>query len=106
MTLTDNRVGWIITQDVRSQSRSNGEKRTFKYSDWGPDAALEMCNRVRDYASPIGGTMGDIYDKTPKDAISKIMLEDKVNLHLCHCGFFFSLQRWCYSLTSFFVVIA
>ncbi|KAF9385646.1 hypothetical protein CPB97_004616 [Podila verticillata] len=77
MTLTDNRVGWIITQDVRSQSRSNGEKRTFKYSDWGPDAALEMCNRVRDYASPIGGTMGDIYDKTPKDAISKIMLEDK-----------------------------
>ncbi|KAG0360677.1 hypothetical protein BG005_010142 [Podila minutissima] len=78
MTLTDNRVGWIITQDVRSQSSSNGEKRNFKYSDWGPDAALEMCNRVRDYASPIGGTMGDFYDKTPKEAISKVMLEDKM----------------------------
>ncbi|KAG0349204.1 hypothetical protein BG004_000859 [Podila humilis] len=77
MTLTGNRVGWMITQDVRSQNGANGE-RNSKFSDWGPDAALEMCNTVRDFGSPAGGTMGDMFDNTPKEAISKVMLEDKL----------------------------
>lgn len=31
--------------------------------------------------------MGDFYDKTPKEAISKIMLEDKVPLRTFYCSF-------------------
>jgi hypothetical protein len=41
-----------------------------------------MCNEVRDFAIPGGPNndmvLGDLIDKTPKDLISKVMLEEKV----------------------------
>ncbi|KAF9384932.1 hypothetical protein CPB97_005268 [Podila verticillata] len=75
MPLSDNRMGWMVTQDIRNEG--TGEERNFRFSEWGPDAALEMCNKVRDLPSPYGGVIGDIFDQTPKERISKVMLEDK-----------------------------
>lgn len=69
-------MGWMVTQDIRNDG--TGEERNFRFSEWGPDAALEMCNKVRDLPSPYGGVIGDIFDQTPKERISKVMLEDKV----------------------------
>ncbi|KAK3813768.1 MAG: hypothetical protein JOS17DRAFT_806691 [Linnemannia elongata] len=40
-----------------------------------------MCDQTRDFSISFGGgkkTLGDIYDKTPKDRIVKVMLEEKV----------------------------
>lgn len=42
-----------------------------------------MCREVRHFKVPIGKegvtvTMGDLIDKTPKDMISKVMLEEKL----------------------------
>lgn len=41
-----------------------------------------MCNQVRHFRIPGGKdgnlTMGNIIDRTPKDQISKVMLEEKI----------------------------
>lgn len=66
----------MVTQDIRS--KDNGEEHNTKSSEWGPDAAIDMCNRVRHLPCVYGGTLGDVIDSTPKDLISKVMLEDKV----------------------------
>ncbi|KAG0037389.1 hypothetical protein BGZ82_002631 [Podila clonocystis] len=54
----------------------------FRNSEWGPEAAEQMCNEVRDFAIPGGDgnlTMADLIDNTPKHLISKVMLEEKMN---------------------------
>ncbi|KAF9137549.1 hypothetical protein BG015_002692 [Linnemannia schmuckeri] len=59
------------------------EKGTFKNSDWSSEAAQAMCNEVRDFPIVSGGdnqlTLGDLFDWTPKELISKVMLEEKFN---------------------------
>ncbi|KAF9141300.1 hypothetical protein BGX30_005148 [Mortierella sp. GBA39] len=75
MPLEGNRVGYMITEDVRDQGTR--EERAAKAADWSPTAAQEMCDRVRDLSCPYGGTLGDIFDKTPKGVISKVLLEEK-----------------------------
>ncbi|KAF9122308.1 hypothetical protein BGW39_009851 [Mortierella sp. 14UC] len=40
-----------------------------------------MCDEIRDFPITFGNgklTLGDLYDKTPKDKISKVMLEKKI----------------------------
>ncbi|KAF9950932.1 hypothetical protein BGZ72_007486 [Mortierella alpina] len=69
--LTNNRVGWMIVQDIRDQNLTAADK-----SEWSPVDAITMCNRTRHFTCPYGGTMGDIIDATPQ--VSKIMLEDKM----------------------------
>ncbi|KAG0039715.1 hypothetical protein BGZ82_007017 [Podila clonocystis] len=76
MPLENNKIGWMITQDIHSKYDEKGHN--IKSSEWGPDAATDMCNRVRHLPCVYGGTLGDIIDGTPKDLISKVMLEDKV----------------------------
>lgn len=53
----------------------------FRNSEWGPEAAEQMCKEIRDFAIPGGDgnlTMADLIDNTPKHLISKVMLEEKV----------------------------
>ncbi|KAG0031488.1 hypothetical protein BGZ81_001131 [Podila clonocystis] len=56
-----------------------GPAENFKISEWAPEAVDEMLNlsALRDQTSPYGGTIGDLFDKTPKGNAVKIMLEDK-----------------------------
>lgn len=56
---------------------------SFRNSTWGPEAAEAMCKEVRHFRLPGGKdgkaiTMGDLIDRTPKNSISKVMLEEKV----------------------------
>ncbi|KAF9954549.1 hypothetical protein BGZ72_004490 [Mortierella alpina] len=69
MPLTDNRMGWMIIQDIRSQSKVTAQAM----SPWGADAAMDVCDRVRHFRCPYGGTFGDMIDSTPKDLISKML---------------------------------
>lgn len=37
-----------------------------------------MIKEVRDFLIPIGGTMGDLIDSSPRETISRVFLEDKL----------------------------
>lgn len=51
----------------------------FRNSEWGPEATESMIAAVRDFPTTFGGgTLGDILDATPKDVVSKVMLEEKL----------------------------
>ncbi|KAG0373019.1 hypothetical protein BGX24_012274 [Mortierella sp. AD032] len=63
------------TYKTQQQDRANANL------DWGPHAAKAMCDETREFPLPIGDgtlTLGDMYDRTPQDLISKVMLEEKV----------------------------
>ncbi|KAF9120614.1 hypothetical protein BGX30_003082 [Mortierella sp. GBA39] len=61
---------------------TNKEDEAFKNSDWGPEAAMAMCEEVKDF--PVMGgdgkdlTLGDLFAWSSKDYISKASLEEKV----------------------------
>ncbi|KAF9582041.1 hypothetical protein BGW38_000741 [Lunasporangiospora selenospora] len=74
-TFAEDRIGWQICGKMDKPVEY--EEKDFRFTDWKPIAADELCNIVRDYKCPFGGTLGDLIDKTPKDRLSKVMLEDK-----------------------------
>ncbi|KAF8943003.1 hypothetical protein BGZ47_005916 [Haplosporangium gracile] len=55
---------------------------SFRNSEWGPEAASAMCEQVKDFPVISGGdkklTIQDLINWTPKELISKVMLEEKV----------------------------
>ncbi|KAF9338861.1 hypothetical protein BGZ91_007696 [Linnemannia elongata] len=55
--------------------------RNSDNSEWGPFAAQSMCDETRGFPISIGTgkmTLGDLYERTPKELISKVMLEEKI----------------------------
>ncbi|KAF9299363.1 hypothetical protein BGZ88_009881 [Linnemannia elongata] len=55
--------------------------RNSDNSEWGPFAAQSMCDETRKFPISIGTgkmTLGDLYERTPKELISKVMLEEKI----------------------------
>ncbi|KAG0380963.1 hypothetical protein BGX24_002183 [Mortierella sp. AD032] len=76
-SLTNNRIGWgfgtqILTDELQM------ENDTSKLSEWGPESTQALCAQIQDYEVPIGGTMGDLIHATPRDSISRMMLEEKL----------------------------
>ncbi|KAF9326987.1 hypothetical protein BGZ91_001678 [Linnemannia elongata] len=79
------RVGWMITKDnnawnkMKKGNNSNNDDKSTQgsSSDWSANAAKEMCDLVKDMPCPLGGVVGDIFEKTPKEQITKVVLEDK-----------------------------
>ncbi|KAF9326769.1 hypothetical protein BG006_009831, partial [Podila minutissima] len=70
--------------------KSSKDNDSFRNSEWGPEAAEAMCKKVRDLQVPGGKeghvlTIGDLIDNTPKERISKVMLEEKV-FYTWHSG--------------------
>jgi len=68
---------------VEHLNASSSKKHdSFKDSEWGPEAAGAMAQAVRGLPFPNGGksgmTLGHLIDKTDKDLISKVVLEEKV----------------------------
>ncbi|KAG0247964.1 hypothetical protein BG011_000668 [Mortierella polycephala] len=85
MPLNNNRISWMINgkmftpQATNKKDAKNQLEENFKASEWGPEAAEELCNEVRGFECPYnGGTIGELIDNTPKEVISKVMLEDKM----------------------------
>ncbi|KAF8926152.1 hypothetical protein BGZ52_005991, partial [Haplosporangium bisporale] len=73
------------SQPINFLDKESAKKNdSFRNSAWGPEAAEAMCKQVRHFRLPGGKdgeaiTMGDLIDKTPKDSISKVTLEEKLN---------------------------
>ncbi|KAF9539767.1 hypothetical protein EC957_005061 [Mortierella hygrophila] len=64
--------------------RSAEEERTAndaENAEWGPSATQSMMDKTRGFPIHFGDgkrTLGDMFDKTPKDLISKVSLEEKI----------------------------
>ncbi|OAQ33088.1 FAD/NAD(P)-binding domain-containing protein [Linnemannia elongata AG-77] len=75
---------WMVMHHLDKESSKAAEEHRFRESDnsqWGSHAAQAMCDETRHFILPFGtkkATMGDLYDLTPQDRISKVMLEEKV----------------------------
>ncbi|KAG0334434.1 hypothetical protein BG004_000411 [Podila humilis] len=79
-TTIGNTMCWGLMHHLDAESSKQND--AFRNSEWGPEAAEQMCKEVRDFPIPGGKnntlTLGDLIDKTPQDLISKVMLEEKV----------------------------
>ncbi|KAF9097531.1 hypothetical protein BGX23_008609 [Mortierella sp. AD031] len=79
-----NTICWMVLHHLdKTTSKSALEQRfrNSENSEWGPLAAHIMCEETRHFPIIFGNggmTLGDLYDRTPKDRISKVMLEEKV----------------------------
>ncbi|KAG0021108.1 hypothetical protein BGZ81_009072 [Podila clonocystis] len=75
---TENRICWMVIEHLTSKSSKMND--SFRNTEWGPETAEQMCKEVRDFALPNGDgcTLGEFIDQTPKEYISKVMLEEKL----------------------------
>ncbi|KAK3835639.1 MAG: hypothetical protein J3R72DRAFT_451333 [Linnemannia gamsii] len=74
-------ICWMVIHFLLTEE-SRFENDPFRNSEWGPEAAGAMCDKVRDFPIISGSdrpwTMGDLIDYTPKELISKVLLEEKI----------------------------
>ncbi|KAG0014517.1 hypothetical protein BGZ82_001735 [Podila clonocystis] len=79
-TTKKNTVCWMVNKYLSKSSSKSDDK--FCNSEWGQEATEAMCNEVRAYKVPGKDgrvlTLGDYIDRTPKELIVKVMLEEKV----------------------------
>ncbi|KAF9411465.1 hypothetical protein BGZ94_001342 [Podila epigama] len=80
-TTKKNTICWMVIEFLGRESTKVDE--SFRGSDWGPEAVDAMCQKVRDYKVPGGKdgrvlTLADYIDRTPRENIAKVMLEEKV----------------------------
>ncbi|KAG0207755.1 hypothetical protein BGX33_006649 [Mortierella sp. NVP41] len=80
VTTEQKTVCFTIFQFLNEESSK--ENDSFRNSEWGQGPAKTMCDEVRDFPIISGGdkplTLGDLFDWTPQECISKVMLEEKV----------------------------
>ncbi|KAF8951051.1 hypothetical protein BGZ52_000563 [Haplosporangium bisporale] len=80
-TTKKNTLCWMVIESLDVVSSKQND--SFRNSEWGPEAAETMCKQVRHLNIPGGKdgkvlAIGDLIERTPKDLISKVMLEEKV----------------------------
>ncbi|KAF9161948.1 hypothetical protein BGX20_001934 [Mortierella sp. AD010] len=71
----DNQISWGFGQQL---SESYLRDSQFRNSEWGPEKDDNTLEQYRDFPCPLGGALGDLFDATPKNLISKIYLEEKL----------------------------
>ncbi|KAK3833278.1 MAG: hypothetical protein J3R72DRAFT_515034 [Linnemannia gamsii] len=79
-TTRENTVCFSVFQYLNTESSK--ENDAFKNSEWGLGAAMAMCAEVGHFPISSGGekqlTLADLFAWTPKENISKVMLEEKI----------------------------
>ncbi|KAF9171939.1 hypothetical protein BGX20_006649 [Mortierella sp. AD010] len=75
ITLPNNQISWGFGIQLSSTSL---RETHLGNAEWGPEANDNTLKDFRDLPCPLGGTMGDIFDATPKHLTSKVLLEEKV----------------------------
>ncbi|KAG0341247.1 hypothetical protein BG004_006102 [Podila humilis] len=79
-TTKSDKICWMVVQFLNNNTAKDND--AFRNSEWGPEAAEIMCKEVQHLKIPYGKdpnlTLGDLIDLTPKDLISKVMLEEIV----------------------------
>ncbi|KAF9114615.1 hypothetical protein BGX27_010280 [Mortierella sp. AM989] len=77
----NNRVCWRV--DVQLETSSYVQSDAFRSSEWGSESSGSIEDDWRAFKIPLGVndgylTVGDLIENTPKDTISKVMLEEKL----------------------------
>ncbi|KAF8982508.1 hypothetical protein BGZ46_001120 [Entomortierella lignicola] len=75
ITLPDNQISWGLSIQL---PKGVAKDLNFRNSEWGPETNDATLSKYRDFPCPLGGTMGDLFDATPKELISKVFLEEKL----------------------------
>ncbi|KAG0006471.1 hypothetical protein BGZ65_007554 [Modicella reniformis] len=75
-TTAEKTVCWMVFEILDQES--NDKNDNFRSTEWGPEAAESMCNQVRNLRLRENLVLGDLIDKTPKNVICKVMLEEKI----------------------------
>lgn len=76
ITVPRNRFCWSVMVQVKDKTEAKEQR--FMNSEWGPEANEKLIEIVRDFPVTFGGKLGEIIDSTPKNGISKVMLEEKL----------------------------
>ncbi|KAF9545269.1 hypothetical protein EC957_011142 [Mortierella hygrophila] len=79
-TTAQNTVCWDAVLYLDENTSKDND--SFRNSEWGPEAAMAMCEQVKDFPVVSGGdkklTLGDLFEWSDMNLISKVMLEEKV----------------------------
>ncbi|KAF9435167.1 hypothetical protein BGZ76_006772 [Entomortierella beljakovae] len=75
VTLPNNQISWGLGTQI---SREELKEMQFRNSEWSMDSSENAIKPFRDFPSPVGGTMRELFDATPKELISKVYLEEKL----------------------------
>ncbi|KAG0288742.1 hypothetical protein BGZ96_007498 [Linnemannia gamsii] len=85
MTTANGTLTWSVMHHLSKTMTRTALEQRFRNNDnseWSNHTAAAMCDETRDFPIQLDDgkkrTMGDLYDLTPKDLISKVMLEEKV----------------------------
>ncbi|KAG0301266.1 hypothetical protein BGZ97_002852, partial [Linnemannia gamsii] len=86
MTTSQNTICWsniqYLQQSTSKAAMAKKKMQDNETTEWGSDPAQAMCDETRDFPVQLDDgkkrTMGDLYDLTPKELISKVALEEKV----------------------------
>ncbi|KAF9104176.1 hypothetical protein BGX29_002270 [Mortierella sp. GBA35] len=71
-TIPGNRICWNL---IIQRGLAAVEDEQFRCSDYAPESNQKLLDEIRHYKIP-HGTLGDLFDATPKDCISKVYYED------------------------------
>ncbi|KAG0210024.1 hypothetical protein BGX33_005166 [Mortierella sp. NVP41] len=69
-SLENNRIWWGLGVQVREGDHSKEDGGLT--SAWGPEAAEALCEEIKDFKFPLGGTIGDLIKVTPKKTIARV----------------------------------
>ncbi|KAF9356554.1 hypothetical protein BGX26_005123 [Mortierella sp. AD094] len=81
VSLRHNQISWSMGIAL---SKEEAEALRFKNSEWGPESNEAMIKDINSLPCPLGGTMGELIEDTPKELISRIFLEEKTFLTWHH----------------------
>ncbi|KAF9283052.1 hypothetical protein BGZ68_005602 [Mortierella alpina] len=76
ITVPGNRMCWSVVQQLPDTAVA--KDFMFRNSEWGPEAIEETISDIQDLPNGMGGTMADLINATPRERISKVMLEEKL----------------------------
>ncbi|KAG0000464.1 hypothetical protein BGZ80_010033 [Entomortierella chlamydospora] len=76
VNMRGNKICWGIIRQMDSTVASRD--KMFRNSDWGSEGDEGVMNGAFDKPTPIGGTVRDLFEATPKEEISKVFLEEKL----------------------------
>ena len=94
MTTAEGTICYLNIQylpQILSKSAMQKKAQDNETAEWGTDSTQVMCDETRDFPLQLDDgkkrTMGDLYDLTPKELVSKVALEEKVFKTWYSCRF-------------------
>ncbi|KAF9434845.1 hypothetical protein BGZ76_007331 [Entomortierella beljakovae] len=74
LSVPGNRICFGVVIQLSPEEKANA----LKNPEWSSQSVEATVDKLRDTKIPFGGTLGDIFDNTPKDLISNVYLEEKM----------------------------